>query len=833
MVGNTKISLRSTRTALWLGSSLLVLGAPALAQTTAAPAAPAASPYTSNAEATVGTGLEEIVVTAQKRSETLQSVPISITAFSTKKLQQLRIDSFTDYAALIPSLSYQTAGPGSAKTYFRGVVSGGDGNHSGSQPSVGTYLDEQPITTIQGNLDLHIYDIARVEALAGPQGTLYGASAQAGVVRIITNKPDIGKLSASYTVGANITAHGSPGYVMEGYVNAPVSDNAAVRLVGWYQHDGGYIDNVAATRTYPTSGIVIDNDDLVQNDFNWTDTYGARAALKVDLNDNWSITPTIMGQVQESNGVFGYNPAVGELEVTRFQPDTYLDQWAQAALLIEGKIGNFDLTYSGSYLTREIKSVGDYSDYTFFYDPYTGAYITDNNGNFINPSQHTEGHDNFSKQSHELRIASDKANRFRFVAGLFYQVQNHHIFQNYVINPALNDAATINGYPGTIWLTNQQRTDKDYAVFGEASFDILPNLTATAGGRFYKFDNSLFGFYGLKSGERRCLPGQHDHIDGLPIVNGQPCVRLDKNVNDTGFLPKLNLTWNFSPEGLVYATYSKGYRPGGVNRNGNLPPYDADFLNNFEIGWKTSWMDNRLRFNGALFYEKWNDFQLSFLGQNSLTVIQNAGNADVKGIEADISWAVTEGLTVNASATYLNAQLTTDYCEYSNPDNDCSLAGPQGQTNQVLAAKGTSLPVTPEFKAAGTARYQWMVGDYDAHVQGTLTYQSSFYNALRIAPFDDPSNIVTPGSSDLFGKSPGYAAVNFTAGVARGNWAIEFWGKNLFDVLGNSSRYTSCTTKVCAGNYFDTQINGVTAPGIVYTVPITPMQLGLQFTQRF
>ena len=832
MVGNTKISMKTSRTALWLGSSLLVLAAPALAQTTAAPAAPAASAYTPDSPATVGTGLEEIVVTAQKRSETLQSVPISITAFNNKKLTQLRVDNFTDYAALIPSLSYQTAGPGSAKTYFRGVVSGGDGNHSGSQPSVGTYLDEQPITTIQGNLDLHIYDIARVEALAGPQGTLYGASAQAGVVRIITNKPDIGKLSASYTVGANTTAHGSPGYVMEGYVNAPVSDNAAVRLVGWYKHDGGYIDNVPATRTYPYTGIAIDNDDLVQDDFNWTDTYGARAALKIDLNDNWSITPTIMGQVQESNGVFGYNPAVGELEVTRFQPDTYLDQWAQAALLIEGKIGNFDLTYSGSYLTREIKSTGDYSDYTFFYDPAYGYSIYDNAGNFINPSQHTEGRDNFNKQSHELRIASDTANRFRFVAGLFYQVQNHHIFQNYVI-PNLNDGASITGYPGTIWLTNQQRQDKDYAVFGEATFDILPTLTVTAGGRYYKFDNSLVGFYGLKSGERRCLPGQQPHVDGLPIVNGAPCVRLNKTVEDTGFLPKLNLTWNFSPEGLVYATYSKGYRPGGVNRNGNLGPYDADFLTNYELGWKTSWMDNRLRFNGAFFYETWNDFQLSFLGQNSLTVIQNAGNADVMGVEADISWAVTEGLTINASATYLNAELTSNYCEYSNPDNNCALPGPGGETNQILAPEGTSLPVTPEFKAAGTARYQWMAGDFDAHLQGTLTYQSAFYSALRTTSYDDDITPITPSGRALFGKSPGYAAVNFTAGIARGNWAIELWGKNLFDVLGNSSRYTSCTTKVCAGNYYGTQINGVTAPGIVYTVPITPRQIGLQFTQRF
>lgn len=829
MVGISKIGAKHVRATLWLGSSLLVLAAPAVAQNAAAPAS---SPGTPTAAATVGTGLEEIVVTAQKREETLQSVPISIQAFSNKKLTQMRVDSFTDYAALIPSLSYQTAGPGTAKTYFRGVVSGGDGNHSGSQPSVGTYLDEQPITTIQGNLDIHIYDVQRVEALAGPQGTLYGASAEAGVVRIITNKPELGKLSVGYTIGANTTAHGSPGYVMEGFVNAPVSDNAAVRLVGWYQHDGGYIDNVAATRNYATSGITINNDALVRKDFNWTDTYGARAALKIDLNDNWTITPTIMGQVQQSNGVFGYDPAVGKLEVTRFQPDTYLDQWAQAALLIEGKIGNFDLTYSGSYLTREIKSLSDYSDYTFFYDPYTGAYITDNNGNFINPSQHVVGHDQFSKQSHELRIASDKANRFRFVAGLFYQVQNHHIFQNYVIT-GLANSSSINGYPGTIWLTNQQRTDKDYAVFGEASFDILPTLTVTGGGRYYKFDNTLFGYYGLVSGQSRCLPGQHDHIDGLPIVNGQPCVRLDKNVNATGFLPKLNLTWNVSPEAMVYATYSKGYRPGGVNRNGNLGPYDADFLINYELGWKTSWMDNRLRFNGAFFYEKWNNFQLSFLGQNSLTVIQNAGNADVKGVEGDISWAATQGLTISASATYLNAKLTNDYCAYSNPSNDCSLVGPQGQVNQVLAPIGTSLPVTPDFKAAGTARYQWQAGSFDAHLQGTLTYQSSFYTALRTTGYTSSNGRPIDGDRALFGKSDGYAAVNFTAGIARDSWTLELWGKNLFDVLGDQSRYASCTTKVCAGNFYDAPVGGPRAPGIVYRVPITPRQIGLQFSQRF
>ena len=280
----------------WLSTSLLALGVPALAQT----APPQA-------------GLEEIVVTAQKREESLQNVPVSIVALSTKKLDQLRVTSFGDYAKLVPSLSFATTGPGTAKVYFRGVASGGDGNHSGSESSVGTYLDEQPITTNQGAVDIHIYDIARVEALAGPQGTLYGASAEAGVLRIITNKPELGKNYGSVSAGANTTAHGSAGYTGEGFVNVPLGDNAAVRLVGFYEHDGGYIDNVPGKRTYPTSGITIDNKAVVKNNYNDADTYGGRVALKYDISDNWSITPKVMGQINISHGIFGYDPNLSPL----------------------------------------------------------------------------------------------------------------------------------------------------------------------------------------------------------------------------------------------------------------------------------------------------------------------------------------------------------------------------------------------------------------------------------------------------------------------------------------------------------------------------------------
>ena len=225
----------------------------------------------------------------------LQDVPLSITALGTEKLEELHVEQASTTTSVIiwpDACRHQTTNcPGSAKLYMRGVSSGGDGVHSGSPPSVGVYLDEQPVTTIQGMLDLHMYDIARVEALAGPQGTLYGASSEAGTLRIITNKPEFDVLKGAYDVQANDVDHGGVGYSGEGFINVPIGSSAAFRLVGWYEKDAGYIDNVAGSLTYPTSGFTEDNRPAPQNpapntryfgtaknNYNDVETYGARAA---------------------------------------------------------------------------------------------------------------------------------------------------------------------------------------------------------------------------------------------------------------------------------------------------------------------------------------------------------------------------------------------------------------------------------------------------------------------------------------------------------------------------------------------------------------------------
>ncbi|HZF25309.1 MAG TPA: TonB-dependent receptor [Steroidobacteraceae bacterium] len=765
--------------------------------------------------------LEQVVVTAQKREENLQNVPLSIQAIGTEKLEQLHITDFEDYAKFLPSVSYQTLGPGSARVFMRGVSSGDNGNHSGPLPSVGQYLDEQPITTIQGALDIHIYDIARVEVLAGPQGTLYGASSQSGTIRIITNKPDPSGFKAGYDLTYNTHDPGDPGYIGEGFVNIPVGDAAAVRLVGWYEKDGGYISNVAGTRTYPTSGITVSNADRAKNDYNDVETYGGRAALRVDLSDSWTITPTIMAQEQDTNGLFAYDPSVGDLKVTHFFPENSKDRWWQAALTVEGKISNFDLVYAGAYLKRDFFTQSDYSDYSFFYDQstsggsyYFGNYFFDDAGALIDPGQYIQGKDLFTKQSHELRISSPQDQRFRFVAGLFYQRQQHDIEQRYKINN-LATISEVTGWPDTFWLTEQVRVDRDYAVFGEVSFDFTEKLTGTAGIRFFKAKNSLEGFFGFgltnpfdsSTGEQSCF--------STTSLNSGPCTNLDKEVDESGNTPKVNLTYRFTDQALSYVTYSEGFRPGGVNRRGTFPPYTSDYLKNYEIGWKTTWFENRLRFNGALFWEKWDDFQYSFLGENGLTNVTNAGRAEIKGIEMDLNWAVTADLLLSAGATWLDPKLKDDFCQRLVDDNDQPLSIQDCAANfpESFAPSGTELPVTPKFKANVIARYTFNVAQFDAHLQGAYVYQGESRSALM------------PVENNILGQQDAYGIADFTFGVEKNGLSIELFINNAFDERAPLYRYAECDSSICGA--------GVTQPGIIYTGTNEPRTFGITLGQRF
>jgi outer membrane receptor protein involved in Fe transport len=812
------------------------------------------------AQQAAGAGaLQTVVVTAQKVQENLQSVPISVEVFDNRKLTQLNIVNLDDYVEFAPAISYVrsqgeggTGEPGSSLIYIRGVVSGGDGNHSGSEPSVGVYLDEQPVTTITGALPLHIYDINRVEVLEGPQGTLFGASSEAGTVRLITNKPDPKKFAAGYNIQGNKIEDGGLGDVVEGYVNLPITDTAAIRLVGWQEHDAGFIDNVAGTdangciadgvRTFgawalsasgvgpgggtgqcvPTAPIgagAITNAPWRRNNYNTVDTDGGRAELRFDLGDNWTVTPTFQGQSIKSEGAFGYDPAVGDLQLVHFGPEYSRDNWTQTALTIEGKVSNFDIVYSGGYVKRTQHSVADYSDYGEFYDKLTNYgtyYYTGNDGKPIMPQQFVIGGGDFEMWSQEFRVTTPQDLPVHGTAGVFLQRQMHNIWQLYTMpgygftsvyggNPnGLATADSIPGFPNAIWLTDEQRVDRDRAAFAQVTWDVTRQLSLTGGMRFYKYDNSLVGFYGFNYPDYSST--------GVPscfepaIVKYSPCTDLDARTSDTGHVPRINATYHFTPNMMLYATYSKGFRPGGVNRvadqSGDNGPYAADFLKNYEVGWKTQWLGNTLRWNGALFREDWDNFQFSFLGQSSVTIIKNGGSARIKGVETSVDWLPVSNLLLSANFTLMDPVLTENYYGCIPGTPKCTPLPPPE------APAGTNLPVTPKFKGNLIARYSFALdGAWKPYAQISAMYQTQTSPGLLTA------------QNGVYGNMPAYALMNLKLGAdgASGMHA-DLFISNLMNRRAQLSRFTESNPST------DSQ---------VYIVPAQPRTFGIEFGQDF
>lgn len=744
----------------------------------------------------------DIVVTAQKRSESIQRVPISMQALSPVTLEQRQVKTFDDYAKLLPSVSFQSFGPGQSQLFFRGIASGGDGLAGGALPTSGVYLDEIPVTTIGALLDVHAYDIARVEALSGPQGTLYGASSLSGTLRIITNKPDASKFEAGVDVQGNKFGKGGYGGVAESFVNVPLTDMVAVRAMGYYQRGGGFIDNTPASRTYtlsdadPTTNLTVNNSKYVKKNFNTSDDFGGRVALGIDLDDNWTVTPTVIAQKLKTKGTFLFDPRAGDLEVHDFTPDHTSDKWYQAALTIEGKVSDFDITYSGGYLQRSLDITQDYSYYTVYYDNVSYyTYFPTASGGFLDPTQGYHNHQAISKQTHELRLTSPATEPFRFTAGLFMQRQANHNTADYII-PGLGAIPnSLAVYKDDIFYTDTHIVARDYAAFAQATYEITPTVSITGGIRGFKYRNTLGGFSGFQS--NATAPGCT-----IPIMPGK-CITIDKQAKKSGETHKLTLTWQATPDKMLYATYSTGFRPGGNNRRPGINPYDPDTIDNFELGFKTSWFDRVLRFNAAAYYEKWNKLQyaLSPVGSAGVTNVYNAGDARVYGIEADFAIVPGNGVSLTGSAAYNDAKLTTNFCQIGATGNsDCS-------TGVFAAPKGTRLPIQPKFKGSLTARYDFEFGDWKPWFQASVNHQSSARSYLGVV------------EGSLLGDTPGFATVDFSIGTKKDSWSVELFIQNILDDRGELSRNTVCAPVYCGPFYR------------VY--PIKPQLFGIKLSQRY
>jgi len=788
--------------------------------------------------------LEEVIVTAQKRVEDVQRVPISLQVLNGETLENLHVSGFSDFAQYIPSLSYRSWGPGQTAFFFRGISStnGTTQLHAGYLPSTGMYVDDIPVTTIGGNLDIHIYDIARIEALAGPQGTLYGASSLSGTIRIITNKPDPSKFEAGYDVKATKWKSGDPGGSFEGFVNIPLSDHAAIRLVGYYDYTGGYINNVYRQDTFqrfsptgtPVAGgpaggpdgfpnydpVTINNSNVVKDRWNTVQTTGGRAALRVDLNDKWTITPAILGQYQKSEGDFAYDPKFGDLNVADYFHPFNKDGWYQAALTVEGKVSNWDVLYSGGYFEREVHNLVDYSQYSVAYDAqaigtsYAYTRFIDATGHLLDrPVQYTNNHDHYTKFSNELRISTPADYRLRAIVGGFYQKQTDEIRAEFNV-PDLPVFYQVTGQKNVYYLSQMPRADRDKAVFADLTFDVTEKLKLIGGIRFFWVDNTLNGFFGFNNngysshGEALCLE------EGNPILtipgnynSGKlPCVNTNKRVTDNGETHRISLQYQFDPDIMVYGTYSTGFRPGGNNRLPTAAPYVADTLTNFEIGWKTTWA-HKLRFNGAVFYDKWKDAQTSVQGQYGITSIVNAGDAKSEGIEMELNWQATEHLNISAAGTVLfKNETTTTFCQ---PDRTTGLVPATCSGDAVGSPSGTQMPGIPKNKANATARYQFEMGSLNSFVQGSVVYQSGTTYSL------EDTRLIVPTTA-------AFATFNLSAGIGQNSWTLQAFIDNVGDKRGQLGRNSECNDAL----YHYCLLN-------THVLPTAPMQFGLQFGQKF
>ena len=471
--------------------------------------------------------VEEVIVTATKRAESAQEIPMAISVLGEETLGNLNITDLEDYVTMLPNVSYIGLGPGSGSVYIRGISSGGESS-LGANPSVAIYLDDQPVTATGAYLNPHIYDIQRIEVLAGPQGTLFGANAQSGAMRIITNQPDPSSFSAGLDMDVNVPKSGDIGETIEGFINMPLTETAALRVSAFSKRDGGFIDNVKGEYTfrhgYIRDGLVAggyteeqaaemapdftynnytagDIGNVAEENFNEATTTGFRAALRVELNDSWTATASMMQQDLESNGVWDHDPTVGDLQVFRMMPDSVDDEWTQYALKIEGDVAGGTLTFNYGDLDRDYEVDADYSLYSDYYvsggyvQPYYSCYAA--YYGCSDPRELYEDHANYQRETIELRYASDPSKPLRWQAGYYsVDVKNRDDAEWHVLGLADLGMVTAIDAPDIYWTTDFRRSYEETAYFGEVAYDLSDSLTVAVSMRHFDAESYLDGFSG-------------------------------------------------------------------------------------------------------------------------------------------------------------------------------------------------------------------------------------------------------------------------------------------------------------------------------------------------
>lgn len=854
--------------------------------------------------APAGVGIDDIVVTATRREETANRVPLAIQALGAKQLEQLNVTNFEKLVEYLPNVRTASRGPGISSIYIRGLSTDTAGSQilgvAGVQPNVALYLNDAPASTPGRNLDIHPTDINRIEVLAGPQGTLFGANAMGGAIRYITNKPDFSEFHAGFSAGASTTKHGGPSFSGEGYINLPiVKDKLALRVAVYSDHQGGYIDNVpgtyrmpfdpggpgrlptgnpllvaqaiesctgitncVATATGTTGGFKvplrqsITNTAFVKDHYNTADYNGGRATLGYQFNEDWSLEAMSMYQELKTDGVFDYAPGVGDLQVQQYGPNNLRDTIFLSTLTLKGRLGILDMIYSSSYQDHHSVQQSDYAKYANiglympFYNCDRGVYYQGyansaaQGQTCYSPNNSYKINDRNRRWTQEFRITTPAKERIRATLGAFYDVNRiYDITQwNYVLpaagfiynlapNPQVN-VLNVGPLQGAGFVNTILRRDRQFAFYGEASFDIIPDkLILTGGLRYYNEQASMEGGSSTSftsSVRANCATVSTDPATGLTTCNYVPLAvaptslgasavlsNVLKGISPTtysGVLFKGNLTYKITPDSLVYFTYSDGFRPGGFNRkgcNGGVAAqaafaaacaanraYAPDKVKNYEIGAKLGLFDRRLQINMAAYVIDWKSIQIAAFDQNisNQTFVGNLANARIHGVEGDITARPTHGLTIGAGFSYNDTKLTS-----CTNNAVAQLLCSQG----VLVPIGSPLALSPKFQGNISLRYEWeMAGGLKPFVQGGFHHVGS-----TISSDLANTNILYTGCNSPYatcGKSatingvlvkpgdpiqlqpnsftqPSYDTVEASFGFSKDNWNIQFYGENLSD----------------------------------------------------
>ena len=718
----------------------------------------AASQALAQDQAGASNASEDIVVTAQKREQLLIDVPQSISVIGGAALEEQHATDFSGYLKLVPGLQLNQDTPGAGRLVLRGINTGGVAS------TVSVYLDESPFGSSSGLVngavlagDFDTFDVARVEVLRGPQGTIYGASSLGGVMKFVTNAPSTEKLEVRGRVGVETTKGGDESYSGQLMVNVPLGDMLAVRASGFYRKNGGFIDSIG------TAGS--DR----QNNINDSRSYGGRASLLFTPSDALSVRLTAVLQNIEADAAslieadpVSLKPLYGRLSLSQFVPPFSDVNYRLYNGTINYDFGFATLTSATSYSTQDQTTRDDLTT-------NLGGLVA---GAFGVPNDFALGATvDSEKITQELRLASASSDVFEWLVGGYYTHEKGRIHQVYTAY----QPGTLTPIAGLPLLADLRLNSKYEEIAGFA------NATLHLGNRF---DIDFGGRYSHNKQSARQVG------DGALAGGAQDfSVKSSENVFTYSVAPKIK----FGERASIYARVAKGFRPGGPNV---VPPaapstvprtYDSDSLVSYEIGVKAQTADNMLSIDAALFHIDWKDIQL-FAAVNGFGVNVNGAGAQSDGFELTTTLRPAPGFDVSVNGAFTNARLK---------DDTSPLVG---------GLKGDRLPFTPKFSVAANTNYRWSLGgDTEAYVGGGIRFvgeQSGAFDATYRA------------ANGRQRRLPSYEQVDLNAGVDFGPFSIEAYVKNLTNSLGYTS--TSAITANGLPVYPNSAIGlGVTRPRVI------------------